>query len=68
MILEIEIQGALQVRELYPDASALCDASLRRRAEERLVGRGTESPEVIAQRLAISAKSPSSCLSMIIWW
>ena len=57
VILEIEIQGALQVRELYPDAILLfVMPPSADELKERLVGRGTESPEVIAQRLAISAK------------
>lgn len=57
VILEIEIQGALQVRELYPDALLLfVMPPSADELKERLVGRGTESPEVIAQRLAISAK------------
>ncbi len=57
VILEIEVKGALQVKEKYPDALLLFvtppDAQT---LKERLVGRGTEPPEVIAQRLAISSK------------
>lgn len=57
IILEIEIQGALQIKELYPEALLLFvmppDAET---LKQRLTGRGTEPPEVIAQRLAISAK------------
>lgn len=57
VILEIEIQGALQVKALYPDALLLfVMPPSADELKERLVGRGTESPEVIAQRLAISAK------------
>jgi len=53
VILEIEIQGALKIREKYPDALLLfvmppSVEELRR----RLVGRGTEKPEVIDARLA----------------
>ena len=52
VILEIEIQGALQIREQYPDAVLLFvmppSAQVLR---DRLVGRGTESPEVIDKRL-----------------
>ena len=45
MILEIEIQGALQVRELYPDALLLfVMPPSADELKERLVGRGTESP------------------------
>ena len=57
VILEIEIQGALQVKEMYPDALLLFTMPpSAKELENRLVGRGTESAEVIAQRLAISCK------------
>ena len=53
VILEIEIQGTRKIRSQYPDAVLLFvttrDAQTLR---ERLVGRGTESPEVIDRRLA----------------
>ncbi len=52
VILEIEIQGALEIKRKYPTALLLfvmppSAAELRKRLE----GRGTESPEVIAKRL-----------------
>ncbi len=57
VILEIEIQGALQVKKIFPEALLLFvmppDAKT---LKERLVGRGTETDEVIAERLAISTK------------
>ena len=57
VILEIEIQGALQVKKLYPEALLLFVMPPSADAlKERLVGRGTETPDVIAQRLAISSK------------
>ena len=43
VILEIEIQGAMKIKEQFPESLLL---------QKRLVGRGTETPEVIAQRLA----------------
>lgn len=53
VILEIEIQGARKVKERFPDTVLLFvttkDAGILR---ERLIGRGTETPEVIEQRLA----------------
>lgn len=53
VILEIEIQGARKVKEKFPDAVLLFvttrDAKTLR---ERLVGRGTETLEVIEQRLS----------------
>ncbi len=52
VILEIEIQGALKVKEKFPESLLLfvmppSAAELKRRLE----GRGTESPEVIRERL-----------------
>ena len=53
VILEIEIQGALKVKEKFPESLLLFvtppDA---KELERRLVGRGTESEEVIRSRLA----------------
>lgn len=57
VILEIEIQGALKVKEKYPDALLLF--VMPPSAEElkrRLVGRGTETEEVISQRLLRAAE------------
>ncbi|MBS6396054.1 MAG: guanylate kinase [Clostridiales bacterium] len=53
VILEIEIQGARKVRELFPDAVLLFVTTKDAQTlKERLVGRGTETLEVIEQRLA----------------
>ena len=57
VILEIEIQGALKVKEKFPDALLLfimppSAKELRRRLE----GRGTESDEVICQRISRAAE------------
>lgn len=53
VLLEIEVQGARQVRQAVPDATLVFlappDAQVLR---ERLTGRGTEDPEAIARRLA----------------
>ncbi len=53
VLLEIEIQGALKIKEKFPESLLIFvtppdAAELRRRLE----GRGTESAEVIAKRLA----------------
>ena len=57
VILEIEVQGALNVKKLYPDALLLfVMPPSADELKKRLVGRGTESEEVVAQRLAISSK------------
>ena len=53
VILEIEIQGALKVKEKFPDACLLfMIPPTVRDLEDRLIGRGTESMEVIRDRLA----------------
>ena len=55
VLLEIEMQGAKQVKEEYPEAVVLfimppSVEELRR----RLVGRGTETPEVVEERMQIA--------------
>ena len=52
VLLEIEVQGALQVKKKVPDAVFifLTPPDLNE-LQERLVGRGTDSEEVIAQRI-----------------
>ena len=53
VILEIEIQGALQIRKRFPDTLLLFISPPDARAmEKRLVGRGTESMDVIENRLS----------------
>lgn len=53
VILEIEVEGAMQVKEIYPDAVFIfiVPPSLTE-LENRLVGRNTETREVIERRLA----------------
>lgn len=56
VLLEIDVQGALKVRDQYPDAVLVFVAppslaELRRRLEDR----GTESPESLERRLAAAA-------------
>jgi guanylate kinase len=57
VVLEIEVQGARQVREAMPDAVAVfiappSDDALR----ARLVGRGTDPPEQVAERMRTAAR------------
>ncbi len=52
VVLEIEVQGARQVREGLPDAVAVFIAPPSREAlRARLVGRGTDNSEQVARRL-----------------
>jgi guanylate kinase len=55
LVLEIEVQGARQVRERVPEATSVfiappSDEALR----TRLVGRGSDDPEQIEKRLAVA--------------
>ena len=52
VILEIEIQGALKVKEKFPETLLLfVTPPTASELKKRLVGRGTESMEVIEQRM-----------------
>ena len=53
VILEIEIQGAMKIKEKYPDALLLFVMPPSAKAlYSRLTGRGTETEEVIQKRLS----------------
>ena len=53
VVLEIEVQGARQVREALPEAVQVFIAPPSMDAlRERLLGRGTDSPDGIRARLA----------------
>ncbi len=56
VVLEIEVQGARQVRESMPDAVQVFIAPPSPEAlRERLVGRGTDAPEDVERRLRVAA-------------
>lgn len=57
ILLEIEVQGALQIKEKYPNALLLfVTPPGADELKNRLVGRGTENEETVKKRLAISVK------------
>ncbi len=57
VLLEIEIQGALKIKAKYPDAVLIFITTKDAKTlKERLTGRGTETEEVINQRLARAAE------------
>ena len=57
VILEIEIQGARKIRKQFPEAVLLFVTTRNGQVlKERLTKRGTESPEVIGQRLKRAAQ------------
>ncbi len=52
VILEIEMQGALKIKEKYPDTVLMfVTPPSFEELERRLVGRGTETAEVVRERL-----------------
>ena len=60
VILEIEIQGALKVKKRFPDALLLfVTPPSAEELRKRLIGRGTETLEVINARLARAAEEAS---------
>lgn len=63
VLLEIDVQGAAQVRESYP---AACQVFILPPSidvlEARLRGRGTDQPDVIARRLSEARNEMRACL------
>lgn len=52
VILEIEVQGALNIKSQYPDAVLIfLTAPNAEELKQRLIGRGTEEPAVIEKRM-----------------
>ena len=61
VILEIEIQGALKVKERFPDTLLLfVTPPSAAELENRLRGRGTESGEVVRSRLKRAVEEAES--------
>ena len=53
VILEIEIQGALKIKEKFPDTVLMfITAPSAEQLKERLIGRGTETQEIIDARMS----------------
>lgn len=67
VILEIEIQGALKVKEKFPDTLLLfvTPPSIEE-LKRRLIGRGTESMEIIESRMKRAAQEAEKWSVMII--
>jgi guanylate kinase len=61
LVLEIEVQGARQVRERVPEATSVFIAPPSEEAlRTRLVGRGSDDPEQIERRLAVAREELSA--------
>src|SRR5204862_5836309 len=55
VVLEIEVQGARQVRSAMPEAVQIfIEPPDGDALKDRLVGRGTDDPDAIARRLAVA--------------
>lgn len=62
VILEIEIQGALKVKEKYPETLMLfITPPTAKELARRLGGRGTEKPEVIDARMKRAIEEAEGC-------
>lgn len=62
VILEIEIQGALKIKEQFPEVLLLfVTPPSAEILKERLSGRGTETEEVIHSRLARAVEEADGC-------
>lgn len=56
VLLEIDVQGALQIKEAYPEAVLVFILPpFLKELRNRLSGRGTETPEVLERRLGKAA-------------
>ncbi|RLS28590.1 MAG: guanylate kinase [Planctomycetota bacterium] len=55
VVLEIDVEGTLSILRRYPDAVTIfVEPSDPDQLEQRLLGRGTESPEAMARRLEVA--------------
>ena len=63
VLLEIDVQGALQIKQVYPEAVLvfILPPSMEE-LRKRLSGRGTETPEVVERRLGEAANEISFVL------
>lgn len=57
VVLEIDVEGTLSILERYPAAITIfVEPSHPDQLEQRLTGRGTESPEAMARRLEVARR------------
>jgi guanylate kinase len=61
VVLEIDVQGARQVRERMPDAVTVFIAPPSEEAlRARLIGRGTDAPSEVQERMRVAARELSA--------
>lgn len=57
VVLEIDVEGTLSILERYPEAVTIfVEPGRPDQLEERLTGRGTESPDAMARRLEVARR------------
>jgi guanylate kinase len=57
VVLEIDVEGTISILERYPEAVTIFVEPLHPdQLEQRLTGRGTESPEAMARRLEVARR------------
>ena len=69
VILEIDVQGGMQVKAAYPDAVLIFIAPpSMSELKTRLIGRGTETPEAIEKRFAtaFAEVERASCYDYVV--
>lgn len=61
VVLEIEVEGALQIKKRYPNAILIfISAASAAELKERLIGRGSEKPEIVDKRMKRAAEEAIS--------
>ncbi len=64
LLLEIDVQGAAQVKELRPDAVVLCVRAPSRAAQEQRLRKRGDDEAVIVRRLALADAEEAACLAV----
>lgn len=64
VLLEIDVQGAAQVKRLHPGALVLWVRAPSRAAQEERLRRRGDDPAVIARRLALAGAEEAACLAL----
>lgn len=61
VVVEIEVEGALQIKKRYPNAILIfISAASAAELKERLIGRGSEKPEIVDKRMKRAAEEAIS--------
>ena len=64
LLLEIDVQGATQVKELRPESVVLCVRAPSRAAQEERLRKRGDDEAVIGRRLALADAEEEACLAL----